>query len=78
MACPAVTFCKAGQVHQATRSIVNDSSTTGVTGLSWEPVLTFEILSATSWPSMTSPKMVWLPVSQSVGATVIKNWQPLV
>jgi hypothetical protein len=31
-----------------------------------------------SWPSTTSPKMVWLPVSQGVAATVMKNWQPLV
>ena len=35
-------------------------------------------LSTTSWPLMTSPKMVCLLFSQGVGMTVMKNWEPLV
>src|SRR5690242_11795084 len=40
------------------RSIVILLITTGVTGLSCAPFFTLEILSATSWPSTTSPKIV--------------------
>ena len=34
--------------------------------------------STTSLPSMTSPKMVCLPVSHGVGTVVMKNWEPFV
>src|SRR5271165_3449843 len=51
---------------------------TGVRGRSPESRGTLEILSATSWPSTISPKMVCLLSSQGVAATVIKNWLPLV
>ena len=47
--------------------MTTDSRTTGVLGLSWPPRGTREILVTISWPSTTSPKMVWLPVSQGVG-----------
>src|SRR5215469_17053967 len=66
------------RVNQPTRSIVTDSSTTSLCGLSCVLRATLEILSTTSCPSTTSPKMVCLPVSHDVGATVMKNWQPLV
>src|SRR6266481_3239083 len=51
---------------------------TVVFGRSFESRDTLEILSATSWPSTTSPKMVCRLSSQGVAATVMKNWLPLV
>src|SRR5262249_23667000 len=60
------------------RSITTDSITTSLFGRSWRLRGTEAILLATSCPSITSPKIVCLPVSHSVGATVIKNCEPLV
>jgi len=51
---------------------------TSSTGRSWLPVFTWVIASTTSAPLMTSPKIVCLPLSQGVGATVMKNCEPLV
>src|SRR5215831_3025117 len=64
--------------HRYARSMVTDCSTTSLLGRSWRPRGTVEILSTTSCPSTTSPKMVCLPVSQVVGATVMKNCEPFV
>ena len=50
----------------------------GVRGRSLPSRGALEILSATSWPSTTSPKMVWRLSSHGVAATVMKNWLPLV
>src|SRR5271165_2182448 len=75
---PDALFLFSRETFYATRSIVTDSSTTGFWGLFPGPLATFEILSAMAWPSTTSPKMVCLQVSHSVGATVMKNWQPFV
>src|SRR5215475_8019230 len=61
-----------------TRSIFTDFTCTGFSGLFWRSAATLEILSAMLWPSTTSPKMVCLPVSHVVGATVMKNCEPLV
>src|SRR3990167_4904079 len=47
-------------------------------GLSEGPVWQFSIFSTTSYPSTTSPKIVWRIVSHGVAAVVIKNWLPLV
>src|SRR5580658_6162007 len=63
---------------QLCRSIVTDFTTTSLFGLSWRLRGTLTILSATSWPSTTSPKIVCLPVSHVVGASVMKNCEPLV
>jgi hypothetical protein len=51
---------------------------TGVFGRSFESRGNFEILSATSWPSIISPKMVCRLSSHGVAATVRKNWLPFV
>src|SRR5467141_868329 len=61
-----------------TRSIFTLFKVIGVRGRSLESRGALEILSATSWPSTTSPKMVCLLSSQGVAATVIKNWLPFV
>src|ERR1700722_8792557 len=51
---------------------------TGVFGRSPESRGTFEILSAMSCPSTTSPKIECLLSSHGVAATVRKNWLPFV
>ncbi len=43
--------------------------------LMWSPCA---ILSTTSWPFVTWPKIVWWPLSHGVGTCVMKNWLPLV
>ena len=58
--------------------MVTDCSTTGVTGRSPGAVGTWVIALITSTPSMTSPKIVCLPFSHGVAATVMKNCEPLV
>ena len=58
--------------------MVTDWSTTSVAGRSPGTVCTRLILSTTSAPPMTSPKIVCLPFSHGVGPTVIKNCEPLV
>src|SRR5215472_6405660 len=63
---------------QLTRSMVTDCRTTSFLGRSCAPRAAVEILSTMSCPSMTSPKIVCFPVSHSVGATVMKNCEPLV
>ena len=52
-----------------------DSITTSSTGRSLRPVRVVAIASTTRLDSssITSPKMVWFPLSHGVGATVIKN-----
>ena len=61
-----------------TLSITTLCTLTSLFGRSFRPRGTFTIFSTTSWPSTTSPKMVCLPVSHGVGATVMKNCEPLV
>src|SRR5437868_3618054 len=61
-----------------TFSIVTFFTTTSLFGLSWRLRGTFTTLSATSWPSTTSPKIVCFPVSHVVGASVMKNCEPFV
>src|SRR5207302_7393731 len=61
-----------------TRSMRTFCMVTGVRGRSLESRGSLEILSATSWPSTTSPKIVCLLSSQGVAATVMKNWLPFV
>src|ERR1043166_7828400 len=63
---------------QATLSIFTWLIATGVFGRSLRSRGTLEILFATSCPSTTSPKIVCRLSSHGVGATVIKNWLPLV
>src|SRR3954463_15074716 len=62
------------------RSIVTLSIVTSLAGRSRPSVFSPAILSTTARlsASATSPKMVCLPVSQVVGATVMKNCDPLV
>src|SRR6202042_848062 len=60
------------------RSIESDSSTTSCAGRSLRLVCTWLIRSTTSLPSMTSPKMVCLPLRCGVGTTVMKNCEPFV
>src|SRR5581483_10432798 len=60
------------------RSIVTDCTTMSLVGLSCRFRGRLVILSTTSCPSTTSPKMVCLPVSHVVGATVMKNCDPFV
>src|SRR6266853_1938103 len=67
-----------GKEPYCTRSIRTLFKVTGVRGRSLASRGVLEILSATSWPSTTSPKMVCLLSSQGVAATVRKNWLPLV
>ena len=54
--------------------------TCSVTGRSFAPVGVVAMASTTRLDSssVTLPKMVWLPSSHGVGATVMKNWEPLV
>src|SRR5258708_1451533 len=54
------------------------SSTISVLGLSCRLRGAAVTLSTKSWPSTTSPQMVWLPVSHRVGATPINNCDPSV
>lgn len=61
-----------------TRSMRTLFKVTGVFGRSPESRGALDILSATSCPSTTSPKIVCLLSSHGVAATVIKNWLPLV
>ena len=61
-----------------TRRTVMRDILTGVVGLSSESRGTFDIASTMSCPVTTSPKMVCLPFSHGVGATVMKNCDPLV
>src|SRR5258708_11165142 len=70
--------CSTAIDDYATRSITTDSRITALCGLFCAAHVTFEILLAISCPSITSPKIVCLPVSHCVGATVIKNWHPFV
>ena len=51
-----------------------------VAGLSCPPVFAVAIASTTAWlaESFTSPKMLCLRFNHVVGATVIKNCEPLV
>src|ERR1700737_3057628 len=51
---------------------------TGVRGRSLASRATLEILSATSCPSTTSPKMLWRLSRWGGAATVMKNWLPFV
>ena len=51
---------------------------TSVRGRFAPAVGTMEIASATSCPSVTLPKIVCPPARCGVGATVMKNWLPLV
>lgn len=65
------------QVHS---EMVTDSMKIGSTGRSIGPVSVVAILSTTALDSSstTLPKIVCAPWSQVVGATVMKNWEPLV
>jgi len=60
------------------RSMATFLTTTSFAGRSWRLRGTAVIFFTTSCPSTTSPKIVCLPVSQSVGPTVMKNCEPLV
>src|SRR6266851_8592855 len=60
------------------RSIVIFFTTTSFAGRSWRLRGTAVMLFTMSCPSTTSPKIVCLPVSQSVAPTVMKNCEPLV
>ena len=51
-------LCRFLPLFYATRSIVTDSSTTGLCGLSCALRATLEMPVTISWPSTTSPKMV--------------------
>src|SRR5579859_740464 len=75
---PAIHRKHNNRADYPTRSIFTWLMVTGGVGRSLRSLATTEILLATSWPSTTSPKMVCLLSSQVVGATVIKNWLPLV
>src|SRR5712664_4932083 len=61
-----------------TRSMRTFFKVTGVRGRSLASRGSFEIFSATSWPTTTSPKIVCLLSSHGVAATVTKNWLPFV
>src|SRR5262245_49584677 len=60
------------------RSMVTEWTRTSLTGRSCAPRATTEIFFTTSYPSVTSPNTLCLLSSQGVGATVTKNWLPLV
>src|SRR5690606_5708252 len=69
-----------GRVSQPSR-ISTDSMTTSASGRSVRGLVCAEAMpSTTFWlaASVTSPKMVCLRVSHAVGATVMKNCEPLV
>src|SRR5690606_37302411 len=65
-----------GRFSTVTVSITTSCSGRSVRG----SVCVVAMLSTTRLPSsvLTAPKMVCFPVSQVVGATVMKNWEPLV
>jgi hypothetical protein len=58
--------------------MTTDSSTMSWAGRSRRSVWVWLMACTRSAPSVTSPKMVCLPVSQGVGTTVMKNCEPLV
>src|SRR5438132_2034094 len=59
-------------------SITTDCTTTSLFGLSCRLRGTLTIFSTASCPSITSPKMVCLPLIHWVGAFVIKYCKPVV
>src|ERR1700738_3352724 len=76
--CVPLAECSVLKLCYCTRSMRTFCNVTGVRGRSLASRGDLEILSATSWPSTTSPKMVCLLSSQRVAATAMKNWLPFV
>ena len=74
---PAAALLCPFHCHQLDTTLALES-TSGLVGRSCASVATAPILLTTSIPAQTRPKIVCLPSRNGAGASVMKNWDPLV